>query len=360
MFAARRSGSIDRMSRAFPRLSVRRMACLGLVAVLWACADASGERAAPTGPTPPPGGIDPGPYTAGRSYFGRNEYVEYVAGNAPVVLTAPHGGALVPAEIPDRTAARCGGSATTATDLGTVELVRAMQARYFARFGTYPHVVINHLARRKLDANRTGAEAACGAPAAEAALAEWHAFIDAAKAAAIAANGKAWVMDMHGHGHPTPRLELGYLLSNAQLDLTDAVLDGNAAVEDTASIRTLSEGSPVTFSAMLRGPHSLGSLYAGQGFPSVPSAADPRPGSAPYFSGGDNTRRHACGAEADGLGGRSAGDSCGVQVESHYEGVRDNAANRDRFGDATALVLEQFLYRFWGLTLGSAPPPPAR
>src|SRR6185503_10349115 len=56
----------------------------------------------------------------------------------------------------------CGGSATTTTDLNTIDLVRAMQSRHFARFGTYPHIIINHLARRKLDANRTAEEAACG------------------------------------------------------------------------------------------------------------------------------------------------------------------------------------------------------
>ena len=106
--------------------------------------------------------IPPGPYTPGQSYFGRNNYIEYVAGNAPVIYSAPHGGALTPSEIPDRTASNCGGSATTTTDLNTAELVRAMQARHFARFGTWPHIIINHLARRKLDANRTAEEAACG------------------------------------------------------------------------------------------------------------------------------------------------------------------------------------------------------
>src|SRR5262245_52259457 len=56
-------------------------------------------------------------YVAGQSYLGTNAYVEYLAGNAPVILTAPHGGSLAPSSIPDRTDARCGGSATTVTDL---------------------------------------------------------------------------------------------------------------------------------------------------------------------------------------------------------------------------------------------------
>ncbi len=122
-------------------------------------------------------------YVAGQSYFGANGYIEYIAGNAPVIFTAPHGGTLQPASIPDRTADRCGGAATTTTDLNTADLARAMQRRYFARFGTYPHVVIANIARRKVDANRTAPEATCGNPEAESALREWHSFIDVAKRA---------------------------------------------------------------------------------------------------------------------------------------------------------------------------------
>ena len=306
-----------------------------------------------TGTTPTPT-IPPGPYTPGRSYFGRNDYIEYIAGNAPVIYSAPHGGALVPTEIPDRTAARCGGAATTATDLNTADLVRAMQQRHFARYGTYPHVIIVHLARRKLDANRTDPEAACGNVAAATALAEWHAFIDAAKTTVLQTSGRGWYMDMHGHGHAKQRLELGYLLSGAQLSLSDATLDGNRAFQDTASMRTISEAALPSFSALLRGSSSLGALYAANGFPSVPSPGDPGPAGDEYFSGGDDTRRHGCGAEATALGGTTAGNICGVQIEANLTGVRDTPANRDRFGDATATVVGQFLSTHWGLSLGAA------
>jgi hypothetical protein len=319
--------------------------------------------AAPSDGTPitlqggPSAAIPVGPYAPGQSYFGRNNYIEYIAGNAPVIYSAPHGGALTPAEIPDRTANRCGGSATTSTDLNTVDLVRAMQARHFARFGTYPHIIINHLARRKLDANRTAEEAACGDGEALTALGEWHDFIDVAKAAVLQASGRGWYMDMHGHGHSIQRLELGYLLTGAQLDMSNASLDANAAYEDTASMRTISESAPPSFSALLRGANSLGTLYASLGFRSVPSSSEPGPDGDSYFSGGDNTRRHACGAEATAFGGTTAGNICGVQIEANYTGVRDNAANRDNFGDATAIALEQFLAAHWGLTLGSGAPP---
>lgn len=335
----------------------KRLAILALLTATGCGVSTAPQPRATALPDEPAFAIPAGPYTPGQSYFGRNNYIEYVAGNAPVIYSAPHGGALTPSEIPDRTAANCGGEATTGTDLNTVELVRAMQARHFARFGTYPHIIINHLARRKLDANRTAEEAACGDAEALIALGEWHAFIDVAKAAVEQASGRGWYMDMHGHGHSIQRLELGYLLTGAQLDLSNASLDANAAYEDTASMRTMSELAPPSFSALLRGSTSLGTLYANNGFPSVPSTSDPGPAGGSYFSGGDNTRRHTCGAEATSYGGTTAGNICGVQIESNYTGVRDNATNRDRFGDATAAVLEQYLSTHWGLNLGSGPPP---
>jgi hypothetical protein len=164
-------------------------------------------------------------------------------------------------------------------------------------------------------------------------------------------------MDMHGHGHEIQRLELGYLLTGSQLRLPDATLDTDPVWEDTSSVNTMSAyDTDRTLSEVLRGPTSLGTLYAGAGFPSVPSLSDPRPESGePYFSGGYDTRRHACGLEAGPLGGMPGGDICGVQVEANYSGVRDNAANRAAFAEATATVLETYLATHWDLTLGSAP-----
>lgn len=303
--------------------------------------------------TGPPVAIPHGPYEPGRSYFGRNDYVEYIAGNAPVILTAPHGGALAPASIPDRLAAACGGAATTGTDLNTVELAKAMQAGYFARFGAYPHVVVMHLARRKVDANRVGQESHCGNADAGIANQQWHDFIDAAKRTVLLSHGRGWYMDMHGHRHEIQRLELGYLLTGGQLELDDAVLDATLALEDTASIQTMSRTSSLSFSAMLRGESSLGTLYVENGFRALPSSSEPKAAGNPYFSGGDNTRRHSCGAEATPFGGASGGMICGVQIEANFTGVRDTPANRERFAEVTALVLEQFLRTHWGVELGA-------
>lgn len=235
-----------------------------------------------------------------------------------------------------------------------MELAKSIQQRYHARFGRYPHVIVAHLARRKLDANRTPPEAACGNTDAEIALAQWHLFIDAAKKATRQFAGRGWYIDLHGHGHDIQRLELGYLLTSAQLNLLDGSLNASSVLEEVSSIRTMSQSDPASFADQLRGPRSLGSLYARNGFPAVPSSDDPRPVSAPYFSGGDNTRRHTCGDEARLLGGVTGGNICGVQIEANFDGVRDTPENRARFGDATSIVLEEYLRERWGLELGPA------
>lgn len=296
--------------------------------------------------------IAPGPYTPGQSYYGRNNYIEYIAGNAPVIFSAPHGGHLTPSEIPDRTSGNCGGSATTTKDLNTRELAIAMQKRYYARYGKYPHVVINHLHRIKLDANRDLQEGACGDPEAQTAWNEFQDYLTTARNAVLSSTGKGWYMDMHGHGHDIQRLELGYLLSGSQLNQSNATLDASKAYEDTSSFKTMSEyNTQLSFSAVLRGTSSLGTLYANNGFRSIPSSSEPSPNGDAYFSGGYNTRRHACGVEATPLGGVSGGNICGVQIEANYTGVRDTQANMDKFGDVTAAVLDTYLTTHWGLDL---------
>lgn len=309
--------------------------------------DSTSPVRVPVTPAPPA----PASRVPGQAYFGTKGYVEYVAGNAPIILSAPHGGALTPSTIPDRVAGACGGAATTVTDANTADLVRQMQQSVYARYGVYPHVIISHLSRRKLDPNRVGIEASCGNAEAATALAEWHAFIEEAKTLVVHASGRGWYMDIHGHAHAIPRLELGYLLTSANLNASDSVLNASTALPTASSIGSLALQSVFAFADVVRGPRSLGALFAARGFPAIPSDVDPRPDAAEYFNGGDNTRRHGCGRDAVLLGGRSDGKVCGIQLEANFTGVRDNAANRARFADTTAVVLETFLREQWGLRL---------
>jgi uncharacterized protein YwbE len=282
-----------------------------------------------------------GGYTPGMSYFGRNQYVEYIAGNLPLIFSAPHGGALMPGEIPDRTPALCGGSATTLRDTNTEELTRAIQAAFVTRSGKYPHIVINRLHRVKVDANRDLVEGACGDAEAEVAWREFQDFIAVAKTRTQVDFGKGWYTDVHGHGHAVARLELGFLLTSNDLLLPDATLDASAAYEDKSSIRTLSAQSPLSFAALLRGATGLGTLLANAGYPGTPSQQDPAPAAGEeYFNGGYNTVEHGC---------RADGSICGVQIEHHFAGVRDTSANRAAYAAELARVYESFLSQNFGI-----------
>ena len=42
------------------------------------------------------------PYYTDSVYYGREKYIEYFAGNLPIILSVPHGGREIPGEIPDR------------------------------------------------------------------------------------------------------------------------------------------------------------------------------------------------------------------------------------------------------------------
>lgn len=270
------------------------------------------------------------PYTPGTTYFGRAGYIEYTAGNLPVIISAPHGGALTPDEIPDRT---CG--TETVTDSYTANLAREIGAAIFDITGCYPHIIINNLKRIKLDANRDIGEAACGNEYAEQAWNEFQNYIDSAKKSVTTISGKGLFIDLHGHGHAIQRLELGYLLSATELRYSDETLNTSTYV-NMSSIHSLAldNVTGLTHSGLIRGITSLGSLFATKGFASVPSIDDPYPLSGQsYFSGGYNTDRH---------GSRTEGTIDGIQIECNQD-VRFIESARLAFADGFAEVTLDYL-----------------
>ncbi len=274
-----------------------------------------------------------GTYEVGTSYFGRREYVEYIPGDLPVVMSAPHGGAFTPNEIADRT------FGVTGTDRNTVELILAVREAFLKQTGRAPHVIISHLARVKLDPNREIVEAAQDDPYAEQAWQEFQGWIKAARVTIDVDFGRGMYFDLHGHGHDIDRLELGYLLSAADLNRSDVALNAVAFVA-SSSIRDLGRDSPLPFSQLLRGPTSLGGYLQAEGVRGVPSPGDVSPGSDAYFTGGYNTREH---------GARSDGEVIsGVQIEHHFSGLRDTSGNRRVYAAQLARSIRAFMLEHYG------------
>lgn len=268
---------------------------------------------------------------SGSRHVGRNGYVDYEAGSLPIVISAPHGGRLEPSEIPGRT------FGVTGSDRNTDQVAEALADAIEARMGGRPHLIISRLHRRKLDPNREIVEAAQGSPQAEHTWLEFHAMIEHAHGRVAAQHGRGLYLDLHGHGHPIQRLELGYLLNAADLARPDAELDQGTWAA-SSSIRTLTAESGVPFSTILRGPESFGSLLEDLGFAATPSDVQPDPGANPFFSGGYNTARH---------GSRSGGPISGIQVEAQFAGLRDTEASRAAYTAALAAAIEAYLARWF-------------
>jgi hypothetical protein len=274
----------------------------------------------------------------GSIFQGRLGYVEYRPGRLPLVLTAPHGGYLEPSEIPNR------GWGVTGRDRNTQELTLAIRDALHSRTGAYPHVIISHLHRIKLDPNREIMEAAQGDPYAERAWWEFQIFADEAGFLVEDDFGEGLHLDIHGHGHAINRLELGYLLSRTDLAQTDQALSGSTYV-NKSSLRALASKAGASLADLVRGPFSLGTLMEQRFVPAVPSTSQPNPGQDDYFTGGYNTVRH---------GSRDGGSISGIQIEHHYPGLRDEAQNREQYAEALADALLAFFPAHLGFEL--APP----
>ena len=277
------------------------------------------------------------PYYAGSVYYGREKYIEYFAGNLPIILSVPHGGREIPSEIPDRS------WGTMVTDDNTYEMSKVLMDTMEARFGARPHVILCRLKRRKLDANRDSLEAAQENRFAHRAWQEYHYYIGSAKKEIESEFGSGLFLDIHGHGanpdgYYDLRTWLGYLMPGSVLDRSDEELNTTENSNKT-SIRSLVDSSSFSFIEVLRGKNSFGSLMDSLRFYSVPSKKYPGPEGSRYFSGGYNTLRH---------GSRDGGMISAIQIEAPKPGIREDQQTWSKFASALTTVVDEYYFRHIG------------
>lgn len=300
------------MLRGLPAL----LACL----LLAACAPEPTTPAAPTAPGP--------------VRIGETGYIRSWPGELPIVLSVPHDGAIAPAEIPDRT------TGVTVRDSHARALAEAIRDALRERCGRAPHLIVCELSRRKVDCNRALAEGATD-PVAIRTWREYHGAIDAAEQAVLARSPHGLYLDIHSHGHPKKRLEIGYLLKADDLRLPDARLDADDTVAARSSLRALSRRTPAKFSELVRGETSLGGLLAARGVPAVPSPAEALAPTDPYFNGAYDIAAH---------GSRDGGRLDAAQFEVPAP-QRDTPAQRAATAKAVAEALEVYFERHFGTKL---------
>ncbi len=317
----------------------RRVRRAGVLSALLLVACGGTTETQPVVPPPqPPAPVGPaGPLAVGTTYEDARGWIEYQPGDAPLVLIAPHGGTLAPPELSDRSCTDC----VTTNDLNTQELARAVADAFARRTGVRPHLVVNRLHRRKFDGNRERPEATGGSTALEPTWQWLQAALDSSTGRVARRWNRGLVIDLHGHGHAIPRLELGYLLTDTELRRSDATLIAGNDVARTSISRLASDArSGERNVSLLRGANSLGALLAAAGYATVPSPGVPAPQiGEDYFDGGFNTRRN---------GSAAGGALDAIQIECHLAGVRDTAASRAQFAEALAAALVAFLDKQYG------------
>jgi hypothetical protein len=281
-------------------------------------------------------------YQPGKSYFGTKNYIQYIAGDLPIVISSPHGGTLKPSEIPDRT------WGTTVYDSYSMHYTLETISYLVKKTGRQPHVIINRLSRIKLDANRPIGEAAQGHPIAEKAYKEFHAFINAAKASVTAGCGKGLYLDHHTNGHSDAWVEMGYRLSKTDLKQTDKLLDTSKYITKS-SLKNLASQPGQSLASLVRGKDSVGNQIQTTGYKCVPSIKYPDPGAGGYFNGGYNTETH---------GSKHGGTIDGMQVEAYSKFL--GSATRTDFSNKLGAAILHFVQTHYGFKLGDPgwkPPP---
>jgi len=260
-----------------------------------------------------------------------HDYIEYIEGNMPLVISIPHDGNLKPKDVPERPCVNCAKN----RDIYTMEIGLEIRKVIFQNTGLYPYIIINNLHRTRLDPNRNVKEAADGDSIAGKAWEEFQSYIDSAEAAILKQFGKGLYIDLHGHRHPLRQIEIGYLLSSEELRLDDSFLNSESFYE-YSSIRNLigNNVKGLTYTDLIRGQYSFGSLLEAKGYLCVPSMKKPYPlEGEPYFSGGYNTSRH---------GSSQGGTIDGMQIELDVE-LRSNPKTRILIAKDIALTLVEYL-----------------
>ena len=301
------------------------------------------------------------------------EYIEYIPGNLPIIISAPHGGVkqsgrtvggtFYPdndATLPDR---NCG---VNERDDNTDILIREIQNEIFNLTGCYAHIIINNLHRSKLDPNREINEATCGDVNAQDHWNAFHNFIDQASTSVETNWSKGLYIDLHGQSHSIARVELGYNISSSQLnnaDLNDTAIINNSTIKNLVSNNL----ENLNHEELVRGNESLGSklkattatfyhnhVNAGcgvnSGYRALPSnfdtgasdsCDDTRPFTNAYFDGDYyNNRRHGSGpAASDGAGGNGSID--GIMSEVNRR-VRDLGTYNGNVYDSRPQTLVPF------------------
>ena len=275
-------------------------------------------------------------YTPGDLVSDGQGYIQYRVGNTPVIITVPHDGTLVPSNMADR-------MGDTERAVNTRKVAEQFAVFFNANSnGLFPHIIYNNLSRTKLDPDANLMDGAQGNSYANQSYGTYHSYLQTAIDSVEANFDSGILLNLVEHDNATQQFELGYLLSESDLNLSDAEL--NNGYSTLSSIGHLSSISAASFAETLRGYSSFGEYlftasYNGSSYQVVPTLDNPNAPSGGYTSGGYTLTAY---------GKERLGKMNAIEVATPYSGFRDNA-NAYR---AVGVVLEDATYKFYQEQIG--------
>lgn len=251
-------------------------------------------------------------------------YIQYLEGSLPIVISTPHGGSYTPSYILNRT------NGVFDRDDYTKELTYEIIEEFFIQTKCYPHTVIVDLCRTKVDTNRQKTEAV-SCEKSTTSYNSFHKFIKQSIKKIEKKYQKGLYIDIHGQSHSHNAIEFGYLLTNDILRLDNNTI---STYKSISSIKTISDFSNYSFCEQIKGAYSLGTLMSKKGFESIPSKNMPYSlKDNEYFEGAYNTRTYAS---------TSGSSVSSIQIEFPYY-CRETKENRKETAKALVSSILKFM-----------------
>ncbi|TGM97823.1 hypothetical protein EHR10_13035 [Leptospira yasudae] len=266
-----------------------------------------------------------------------NDWSEIQVGELPIIITAPHGGSLLPADMKTRT------TGTLGNDSNTADLALKIRNELQKLLGKRPHLILNHLDRSKIDMNRSTDQAVDNENDPDfqtnlRAYADFHRFINLTRNHIAGKFTRGILVDIHGHAQDENIVQIG-------LDLTEAELESNENnwatnnLHRSSSLRALVENGNMTLKEAILGNDAVGTLLEEKGFPSFPNRQlrnFATTATNHYFTGGYNTATYGSG---------SNGRIDSFQMETPGPNLRNAENTRADFAKKFAESFVQFLRR---------------
>ncbi|CAF1275440.1 unnamed protein product [Didymodactylos carnosus] len=260
-------------------------------------------------------------------------------GNFSLIISAPHGGSILPSDIPNRAdgcfdsilnsciwthtckpkSSKC--SVTTVEDYLSNEFAQNVAKELVKIYGLSPFLIIGQWSRKKVDFNREINEATLNHSEGIAGHRSYHNFILDAIAKVKQQFGRGLLLDIHGHSQGNYTM-IGYLLTGSELN--------NDQLHFPTSIEEIIQSSCANNrKECLKGKISFGTIMEKNGLGiAYPSQNNPKPGKEVFYGGGYITQNYIKSINA-------------IQTELPYEIRAGN--QRYQYAQKYATAIYQFM-----------------